>query len=621
VFEADLRREELRKQGMRVRLRGHPFDILAMLLERPGDLVTREELRDRLWPADSFVDFDHGLNAAVNRLREALGDAADNPRFIETVPRRGYRFIAPLIVVPEPPPEPPPPAEAAPPQSFLPIPAATRRRRWRTWTLAGATLAALAAAVLWQQPWATPWKRPAVQRVAVLPFENASADPDQAYLADGVTEALITNLAQVAALRVVSRTSAMAYRGSTKPLPQIARELNVDAIVRGSVSQSGTRVGVSAWLVDAARSRPLWADTYQRNMTDIVALEGEIARAIAQGARVPVTTQEEVRLLVSAPVNPGAYAAWLRGRSFRETLPDVGVSRGAAAFEEAVERDPLFARGYEGLADCYWNMSSPGFETAPRTETAPKARAAALKALELDPHLAAAEATLAMIEMEYDWRWQEGESRMKRVLAANPSLASAHLAYSTCLSGMGRFDAALAEARLGADLDPLSVTASQVLGGRLFYARQYDRAALQFRKALEASPTAFVARLGLARCYWQTDDWKRAIPEAERALADSETNLWALAWLGYAYGASGDRPRGRNVLGYLETLTQQRHVPSYYRALVHAGLDEEDEAFQDLERACAERSGWMMHLKVAPEFDRIRADPRFGELLGRIGFE
>jgi TolB-like protein/tetratricopeptide (TPR) repeat protein len=567
------------------------------------------------------VDFDHGLNAAVNRLREALGDAADNPRFVETVPRRGYRFIAPVFVVPESPAAPSPPAGAAPPPSFLPIPAVPRRRRWRAWALGAATVAALAAAVAWQRPWSPPWKRPAVQRLAVLPFENSSAEPEQAYLADGLTEALITNLSQVSALRVVSRTSAMAYRGSTKPLPEIARELGVDALVKGSVRRSGTRLDVSAWLVDAARAGPLWADSYQRNMTDIVALEGEVARAIVLGARVPVTTQEEVRLLLSSPVNPGAYAAWLRGRFFRETLPDGGVSRAAAAFEEAVGHDPLFARGYEGLADCYWTMGAPGFETAPRAETAPKAKAAALKALELDPHLAAAEATLAMVEMEYDWRWAAGESRMRRVLAASPSLASAHLAYSTYLSGMGRFNEALAEAQLGAELDPLSVTASQNLGARLFDARQYDRAALQFRKALEASPTAFVARLGLAQCHWQRDDWKRAIPEAERALADSETNLWVLAWLGYAYGASGDRDRGRNVLRYLETLKEQRHVPAYYQAMVHAGLDEESEALADLERAREERSGWMMLVKVAPEFDRIRADPRFGELLGRIGFE
>jgi TolB-like protein/DNA-binding winged helix-turn-helix (wHTH) protein/Tfp pilus assembly protein PilF len=619
VFEVDLRAEELRKQGMKVRLRGHPFDILAMLLERPGELVTREELRDRLWPADSFVDFDHGLNAAVNRLREAIGDSADNPRFVETVPRRGYRFIAPTFVVAERLPIPPVPETPSLPR-FLPRPSLPPRPYWRPW--AGWVLAACAvsAAIVWQRPWdrTTPL-RGAVTRIAVLPFENKSGDSTQEYLVDGFTDALIGNLAKVGSLRVVSHASTMAYKRSAKPLPQIGRELNVDALVKGSSIRAGTRVRLSAWLVDAESERPLWAETYERSISEVLSLQGEVARAVVHGARVSVTPQEEAYLVRAKPVDPGAYETWLRGRFLRETLPDDALRRGVAAFEEAVRRDPWFAHAYASLAECYWRMGTPGLEIASRSETAPKAKAAALKALELDPQLAPAEAILAMIETEYEWDSKAGESRMRRVLIRNPSLSDIRLSYSAYLSGQGRTDEALVEAQTALDLDPLSIITGQTLGARLLDAAQYDRSSLQLQKTLELSPTAFGARLALAQCHWRRHDWKRAIPEAERALADSETNLWAVAWLGYAYGASGDRDRGRSTLTYLDALSSERHVPAFYRAMVHAGLDENDEAIAALEAAVFERSGWIALLETVRELDPLRSDPRYAALVRRVG--
>jgi len=617
VFEARLNAGELHKQGMRVRLRGQPFDILAMLVERPGELVTREELRDRLWAADSFVDFDHGLNAAVNRLREALGDSADNPRFVETVPRRGYRFIAPAVVVSDAPPA--PRAVQAPPLTRF-LPKAAPRRRWRAWVGGAALALGITAALLWQRAWApAPPKHSTPTRIAVLPLKNPGGDPAQDYLVDGLTDALITDLGQVTSVRVVSRTSAMAYKGSAKPLPQIARELNADAVVVGSAVQSGPRVRLSVRLVDGFSEQPLWAETHERDVTDVLALQGTVARGIARGAGVRLTPPEEVRLARAAPVDAGAYEAWLRGRFFRETLPDDGLPRGIAAFEDAVKRDPSFVPAYVGLADGYWRLGAPGLEKAPRSETAPKARAAALKALELDPRSAQAQAALALVEMDYDGDWKRGEARMKRALAANPSLSGAHLSYSACLSGVGRFDEAVTEAQLGLDLDPLSVTAGETLGLRLFEARQYDRALLHLQRTLELVPTSFAARLILARCHWQRHDWKRAIPEAERALADSEMNLWTLAWLGYSYGASGDRTQGRSVLASLETLSKERHVPAFYRAVIHLGLDENDEAMAALQEAFQERSGWMALLGVEPELDRLRGDPRFVDLVGRVG--
>ena len=620
AFEADLHTGDLRKGGRPVRLRGRPFDILALLLAQPGELVTRDELRDRLWSADTFVDFDHGLNTAVNRLRETLGDSAESPRFVETVPRRGYRFVAPVTDLDAlaPPREAPAPAVALPAgPTSAPVARAAGPRRW---ALAGlAVLVALGAGFTLLRRGPKPTAPSGPTRLVVLPFRNVGGDPGQEYFADGLTDELIADLSQVGALRIISRTSAMAYKTSTRRLPEIAKELNVDAVVEGSVLRSGDRVRITARLVDAPTDHNLWGETYERDIADILSLQREVARAITLGVRVTVTPQEQARLEKPGRVDPRAYEAYLRGRFAWQTMTTDGLRKGIESMKAAIAIDPTYARAYEGLAYCWWILGSAGFEVAPPSETAPKAKAAALRALELDPTLSSAAVTLGMLEIDHDWDFAKGEARVREAIAHSPSLSEVRTSFSAYLAGMGRADEAVAEAERGLDLDPLSVVAGQTLGYRLFYGRQYDRALVEFRRALALDPASFVAQIGIAQAHWQKGERRIALAEGERAFRESADNRWVLAWLGYAWSASGQPAKGREVLAKLAEWGKSGYVSPFYRAMVEVGLGDKGRAMEALEAAFKDRSGWLVFLNVEPEFDSLRSDPRFVDLLHRAG--
>ena len=623
AFEADLRTGDLRKGGLPVRLRGRPFDVLTLLLEQPGELITRDELREKLWRADTFVDFDHGLNTAVNRLREALGDSADSPHYIETVPRRGYRFVAPVteleaLARPSSPVEPPPlaPVHDAVPSSAGPRGPSTTRA-WLLGTLALAGLVMAGAWILRDRGRAA---RPAgPTRLAVLPFRNVGGDPGQEYFADGLTDALIADLSQVGALRIISRTSVMSFKTTSRRLPDIAKELNVDAVVEGSVLRSGDRVRITARLVDAPADLNLWAETYERDIADILTLQGDVARAITRGVRVAVTPQEQARLEQPRRVDPKAYEAYLQGRFYWQTMTTGGLRKGIESMEQAIAIDPNYAPAYAGLAYCWWILGSAGFEVAPPSETAPKAKAAALKALELDPSLSSAAVTLGMLQIDHDWDFAQGEARVRDAIARSPSLSEVRTSFSAYLAGMGRSDEAIAEAELGLELDPLSIVAGQTLGYRLFYARQYDRALVEFRRALTLDPRSFVARIGVAQARWQKGERRPALAEGERALRESADSRWVLAWLGYAWSVSGQPAKGREVLAQLTEWSKSGYVSPFYRAMVEVGLGDRDAGIAALEGAYRDRSGWLVFLNVEPEFDVLRSDPRFVDLLRRVG--
>jgi DNA-binding winged helix-turn-helix (wHTH) protein/TolB-like protein len=617
VFEANLATQELFKQGMRVRLRGRPFSILAMLLERAGDLVTREEFRDRLWPADTFVDFDHGLDAAVNRLREALGDAADNPRFVETVPRRGYRFIAPVVRTDVEPVAPRSLLEPQPLPRLLPVPREPSRSRFR-WFL-GATLVTLALASAGIRWLGKRSETAGLARVAVLPLELGDADPSREHVADGLTAEIIDRLAEVSAVRATSAASVLTYRRTQKTPAEIAGELNVDALVKGSLhlSPDGWRADVE--VVDPETVRTLLARSHEGTGSEILSLGRAVAEDVVEALHVASTPQEQARLRGQQSVDPLAHEAALRGRSLLANGSPQAIGEARNLFEESVRLDASYADGEAGLAESLWGLGAPGIEAVPPTEAGPKAREAALRALDLDPRLDAAEATLARVEIAYDGEWAKGEGRLRRVLARSPSRVGVRGSRALLLAAMERFDDSVSEAQRGRELDPWSKEAGLTLGRALYYARRYEAAIVELRKVLEAEPTAFAARLTLAQCHWQRHEWKRAIPEGERALSDSSGSAWALAWLGYAYGASGDRERGRAALARLEALGGERYVPAFYRALVHVGLDQNDDALADLEAARRERSGWMVFLKVEPELGVLRSEPRFQELLRKVG--
>lgn len=617
TFEADLASGDLRKSGRRVKLRGRPFEILEILLTRAGEVVTREELRRALWDADTFVDFDHGLNTAVNRLRETVGDTADNPRFIETLPRRGYRFLGPVQWGVRPQAAAPaveghePPSLGPPPSS----PASARASRAIRLLIALATLAGLAVS----GRHLARGGRDEPVRIAVLPFVNLGGDPGQEYFVDGITDALIAELAQLDRLRVISRTSVMPYKGSHLRLPGIAAELHVDTIVEGSVLSSGDHVRVTAQLIDAATDRHLWASSYERATTDVLALQREIVRDIAREVRATLSPRQAAHLAAKPSVDPLAYEAHLRGRIFWDTMSQKGLESSIGFFERAIALDPGYAPAYAGLADAYWILGSAGFEAAPQHETVPKARAAALKAKELDPDLDRAEATLGFLEIDYDWDFAMGERRVRTVLERNPSLVSVHTSFSYYLAAMGRFEEAIAAAKRGQELDPLSVVPVQTLGFRYYYARRHAEAAVAFGRALEMDPGAFVARVGLGLARFGQGRTMEALAEIERSAQDSGHNRWVQASLAHVWAKSGQAARARQTLARFEEEGGNRYVPAFYPAVVLAGLGDNDAALAFLEKSFAERSGWMVFLKVEPFFDSLRGDARFDELMARVG--
>ncbi len=558
-FEVEVHAGELRKQGVRVKLQEQPFQILQILLQHPGEIVARDDLRQKIWPADTFVDFDHGLYNAIKRLREALGDAADKPRFIETVSRRGYRFIGTI--------------EAGP-------------RR--------------------------------TESLAVLPLENLSGDPEQEYFADGLTEALITTLAKIGALRVVSRTSAMQYKGVRKPLREIARELEVDAIVEGTVLRSGRRVRITAQLVDAHKETHLWAESYERDLRHVLALQSEVARAIAEQIQVKLTPQEQVNLARVRPVDPEAYEAYLKGRYYWNKRGGDTLRRGAECFQQAIAKDPTYAAAHAGLADC---ASSAGwFAFLSPEEGCGKGKALALKALELDPSLAEAHASLAWATVHYDYDFLAAEREYERSLELNPRYATAHGWFGLYLGAVGRFEEAFTELKRALCLDPLSLIINASLAWVYLCARRYDQQIEQSEKTLDLDPSFQVARWTLAVGYLQKAMYEQAIVELRKAVQISRDAPIPLGVLGEAYAAAGYRDEAEKVLQQLKEVSKRRYVTPYIIGRIYAALNQKDEALRWLETAYQERAVWMVWLKVDARLDSLRGDPRFQGLLRRMNF-
>jgi TolB-like protein/DNA-binding winged helix-turn-helix (wHTH) protein/tetratricopeptide (TPR) repeat protein len=612
-FTVDLEARSLHRQTRRVKLQDQPFELLAVLLERPGELITREELRQRLWTAHTLVDFDHGLNIAINKLREALGDCSDEPRFIQTVPRRGYRFVGVLQSEKA-------LTEAGPGEDATTVRSPSRRHIIYAVVAGTLVLGAVVAIVLHSYHSSSHVQLQAkhIESIAVLPLRNLSGDSEQEYFADGMTEALITDLAQISALRVISRTSSMHYKALNKPLTEIAQELRVDAVVEGSVLRSGGRVRITAELVDTASDKHLWAQSYERELRDVLVLQSEIARTIADEIRVKITPQERMRLATTRVIDPAAHEDYIKGRFYWNKRTEEGLKRGIQYFQQAIDIEPNYAEAYSGLADCWHGLAWYGY--MPPKDASLRAKAAATKALELNGSMAEAQTSLAHLSANYDFDWKAAEESFQRAIALNPNYANAHHWYADLLSAMGRHEQAMAESQRARELDPLSPIINAWLGWRYQFARRYDEAIAQYRKTLDLDPNFPPAHLVLGQAYEQKNMLKEATAELEQAVNLSGSGAVYLASLAHVYGVAGRRADALKLIRKLETLAAEQHVSSYDMALAFVGVNDRDQAFSWLSKAVSDHAGRLMFLNVEPRFDSVRSDPRYAELVRRLRF-
>jgi TolB-like protein/DNA-binding winged helix-turn-helix (wHTH) protein/Flp pilus assembly protein TadD len=626
VFEVDLRAGELRKHGLRVRLQEQPFQVLAMLLERAGQVVTREALQKKLWPADTFVDFDHGLNKAVNKIRDALGDSAESPRFVETVARRGYRFLAEVKSTDEASlrsPEFAPPRPLAPQtadRGELTDAAAMPQRRLPplAWKISVFVLLAVIATFAAWKIHARNRSASAIHSLAVLPLESLSNDASQDYFADGMTDELISDLGQISALRVISRTSVMAYKHARKPLPQIARELNVDAIVEGTVLRSGDQVRITAQLIDAAADKHLWSQSYEGELKDTLALQNQVARAIADQIRINLNPQEQAALKSAKVVNPEAYQAYLKGRYFWNKRTPDALKVALAYFNQAIDEDPTYAQAYSGLADTYALLGDWQYGVMTPKEALPKAKAAAIKALELDSTLSEAHNSLAFCFDAFDWDLESAGKEFQRAIELNPGYATAHHWYAWHLSLLGQYDQAIEEMRKAKSLDPLSLIINADLAELLVIAHFYDESIIQSRKTIEMDPNFALAHNQLAQAYLQKHMNAEAIAELQKAVELSAGSPTCIANLARAYAASGRNSDAVKLLSELKNHSNGGYSDAAEVSMVYAALGDKDQAMHWLEIGYEQRFNPGVLQRLG--FDPLRSDPRFQDMVRRIGF-
>ena len=629
LFEVDLGGCEIHKNGRRVPLQEQPFRVLAILLERPGEVIAREELQARLWPADTFVGFDEGINTAIRKLRVAFGDSADNPRFIETIPRRGYRFLAPVydLVV----------DSAQPSESVAEVDALAERPRVRPGSVLQLIVALSAVAVLVVlgiviflkrlRPPANPTAQKRVM-LAVLPFQNMSNDPAQEYFSDGLTEETITDLGQLSPehLGVIARTSAMAYKHTNKTVSQIGHELGVDYILEGSVRREAGEARVSAQLIRVSDQTHLWAQNYERELHDLLLIENELGKAIARQVQINLTPQQEIDLSKMRTVNPEAYDLYLKGRFYWNQRNSAAIKESIGYLQKATELDPNFALAYVGLADAYNIGNILGVYSA--KESLPEARAAATKALALDPSLAEAHAALGMVKSHYDFDLVGAQREFLKAIELNPNSAYAHLFYSNCyLAPMGRMSEAIAENQRALQLDPLSLPINNFMGMTYMFAENYEKAYQQFQHTIAMDPTFPLAHLYFSWLLTTMGKYEESIKENEKSelLGGSSPEDAAAeeAAMLQAFKTGGEKGFWqKNLERTLLTLKQSGSdsADATGVASAYALVGDKDNAFKWLDKAYAERDGAdIMLLKCVPPFKSLRGDPRFADLLRRLG--
>ncbi len=603
---------ELCRAGHRLRLERKPMELLILLAENQGHLIKREEIIQKIWGKDFFFDAENGINNAIRKIRSALNDNAEHPLFVETSLGKGYRFIAPVERVPEP--------ASSPASERVVIPQEPTGFRWRrAWVPALVVAAFVAAAFAFNlagiRSRVSARSVPSIHSIVVLPLENLSGDPAQDYFADGMTDALITDLAQVSSLRVISRTSATHYKGSHQDLPTIARELNVDAVVEGTVIRSGDRVRITAQLLDARSDRHLWAKAYERDIHEIMSLQQDVADNIFQEIQAKLTPEENLHASRKRQVDPEAYDDYLRGLYFWHKFTGEGMTRAAEYFEKSVQKDPSYALGYAWLANAYGQLA---VFVGPPKDFILKAKEATEKAVQLDDSLAEAHDSLANVKCYYDRDWAGADREFQRALQLNPGNALIHGGYARYLDFMGRFEEASRQHQIMRELDPLILIGFYIRGDHFLFLRQYDKAIAEYRAALDMDPNFFIAHKGLARAYKSKGMEKESIAEWEQeAILAGAPDLAEAMKIAYAHGGYKGELKAQ-----LKHIQHRRLAGAYIDPLdyawIQAQLGNKDLALQALEKAFAEGED-LVDLNVEPDWDPIRSDPRFQDLLRRVG--
>jgi TolB-like protein/DNA-binding winged helix-turn-helix (wHTH) protein/tetratricopeptide (TPR) repeat protein len=604
IFQLDLKAGELHKAGVRVKMQDQPLRVLALLVNRAGQVVTREELRQQVWPGNVYVDFDQGLNNAIKKVREALGDSADNPRFIETVARHGYRFVATVSAAP---------ARPAGPRSPL------GPRTLRNGILIGSVAAVLAVVIysVWHGSAMRAGPSPQKVILAVLPLDNLSRDPDQEFFSDGLTEEMISQLGKLnpERLTVVTRGSVAKYKRTSLSAAEIGAELRADYVVQGSVRRAPDRVRITVHLIRVPEQTDRWAESYDRELKDVLTLQDSVARTIANQIHVALTPGQESRLATRRSVDPDAYEAYLKGRYYWNKRTADGMQKAQVYFQQAIDKDPSFGAGYSGLADCNSGLTWHGF-TSP-AETLPKANAAARKAIAIDPQSAEAHASLALV-LHHEWDWPGAEAEFKRALQLDPNYANAHHWYGDYLSVRGRHDEALVEAKQALELDPLNLMIGTWVGLRYYLARKYEAAIEQGRNTVELDSNFAATHLLLGETYVQAGLQEKGLAELQNATSLSADNPLYLAQVGVAFASEGKKADALQIISQLQTTSSTRYVSPYGLAQIYAALNDKEQTFKWLRLAYDDRAVWMSYLAVDPVFDRYRSDQRFQDLLQNL---
>lgn len=611
-FRIDVVKRRLLRDGEVIRLTPKAFDLLLVLVEESGKTIEKDELLDRVWPGTAVEE--NNLNQNITALRKSLGDSRQESQYIATIPGIGYRFVAEVRKTEEDLTQRRRAGMEETAKEEKKVARPSRVFRYALVIVIPLLLAALAFALYRREA-----PRPAMSSIMVLPLENISGNAGEEYFADGMTDALIGDLAKISGLHVISRTSSMHYKGTKKSLPEIAREINVDAIVEGTVQRSGDRVVVRTQLIHAPTDRHLWVGDYTRDVRDVLDLQSEIARAVAQEVRIQMTPDEQARLVSRHPVRPKAYDDYLQGRYlYWNKRTEENLNKAIALFESAIREDEGYAPAYVGLADCYNALGAVQVASMPPREARRHAEVAATKALQLDSRLAEAYSALGYVK-HFNWDWTAAENDLKRAIELNPSYANGHNFYASYLMSRGRIDESLAASNRARELDPFSLSISAQRGFLFENARRYDEAIEQLRNVIAMDPNHYQALWILGHTYAANKQFDEAVAAAEKAVDVSERTPGALGILGLAYGLAGRKAEATKILNELLELNKTRYVTPAAFVNVYLGLADKEQTFVWLEKAYEERSNYVAFLKVFPLLDPIRSDQRFVDLVQRVG--